>query len=347
MADETFAIGLALDTQSAIGTVNSTVAALSGSIGSSDGCVLGDKGSGDAESGITIPNLEQFVREVAQVSGSFTAQADAFLRTLVNGFQVSIPMQGNGATATTPASGEALPLNGIDALWQSAGLSGANGTAPIYVYTPRATAVYLTAKLWIGDLSFVFQDVIPNSVTIAHEAGGSGIATFDLAVGSLNAFSDGVTFPTINYTTQATLANPSIVGVSHSWGQSRGFENLSVTITNSIETFGDSNVAATGTRQSQTSRVVTVDGRMYIATADSDFEYQQLVSTTAPTSDLSFQVGTVAGASDVINAYKIECNNLQPKSIKYDRTGTAMVVELSGAKCTATSAGGEFTLTYN
>jgi hypothetical protein len=349
MADETFNIGLAVGVQSAFGTPNATVAGLSGSLDSTDGIVLGDKDSGDAESGIAIPEIAQVVREVAQVAGSFTQQADAFLRAAVNGFAVSFPMQGNGVTST-PTTGQALPLAGIDALLQSAGLVSANGTDPVVAYTPRSTAIYLTAKLWIADLSLVFTDALVETLEVVFEPGGSALATANLRVGKHDPatdFADGVTFPTFDYTTQGTLANPVVAGVNHTWGEVRGFEELTVSIGNELETFGDSNVPSTGQRESQSSRVITVDGTLYLTTADSDFEYQQLTSTTAPTTDLSFQVGTVATPTDTLNAFLVECNNLQPKAVKYDRRGTATVATLTGAKCAATAAGGEFTLTYN
>lgn len=350
MADQEFKIGFAIGVQSGFGTPNATIAGLSGSLSSSDGIVLGDRESGDAESGILIPSIESAFREVAAVSGSFTEQADAFLRAVVNGFGIALPLQGNGATAT-PATGEAQPLAGIDATLQSLGLAGANGTAPVVAYTPVSGAtVYSTIKLWIGDLSFVFTDCIVESGQVVFTPGGNGILTANFAVGTHDPatdFADGVTFPTFDYTTQASLAAPTVEGVNFTWGQVRGFNTLTLNIENTIEEAGDSNVASTGLRQTQTRRMFTIDGTLYLDDGDSDFEYQGLVSSSAPTADLSFQVGDVAGAAEVLNAYLVEVNNLQAKAIKYNRIGTATVVELTGAKATATAAGGEFTLTFN
>lgn len=356
MADETFQVGMAIGIQSGT-TVNATIAALDGTtaLASSNGIVLGDKGSGDAESGITIPDIEQIVREVATVTGSFTQQADAFLRAAITGFDVTIPMQGNGATAT-PAVGEAQPLAGPDVLWQIAGLTGANGGANAeYDYSPTTGTgtLYATVKLWVGDHSFVFKDCVCDTTTLEFTPGGSALATFAMRVGSLNAFATGIgTLGTWDYTTQASLANPPVEGVAFTWGTGHpssgsGFESLSVTISQPISTFGDSNVATTGTREIQTGRVFTVDGRLFSSDADSDYDYQNLISTSAPTDDLSFQVGTAQTGAGTINAFLVECNNLQAKAIKYDRTGSLVVAEISGAKCTATSDGGEFRLTFN
>lgn len=352
MADETWAIGFAVGVQSAFGTPNATISGLSGSLGVSDGIVLGDAESGDAESGIVTPTIEGFYREVADVSGSFTKSADSFLRADVNSLAITVQLKGNGATAT-PASGEAQPDAGIDALLQMAGMTGANGSNADYEYTPTTGTgtIYGTIKLWIADLSLVFTDVLVDSAVLTFEPGDAAVVTFNLNVGTHDPstdFSDGVTFPTFNYGTQASLAAPAIAGVNHTWGSARGFNTLTVTIAQNIETFGDSNVATTGQRQSQTQRLITVDGTIYVDTADSDHEYQNLTGTSAPTDDLSFQVGTANGAgAGTLNAAKVECNNLQSTSIKHNRIGTATVVELSAAQATATTAGGEFKLSYN
>jgi hypothetical protein len=71
------------------------------------------------------------------------------------------------------------------------------------------------------------------------------------------------------------------------------------------------------------------------------------VGAGAPTDSLSYQVGPVASDSDILNGIKVECNNLQPKGIKYTKLADALGVALNAAKCTATSAAAEFKLTFN
>lgn len=358
MADEAFAIAMAIGAQTAFGTKNATTAALSGTIDETDGCVLGDKNSGDAESGIAIPQIVPIAREVAAVADSFTEQADAFQRAQVNGLGITIPMQGNGDTAGAPDVGDAdlaTLLPGVEALYESVGLIGADGAAPIEEYTPRIAATtppqrYVTIKVWIGDLSFVFWDCIADSADMVWTPGGSGLLTANMKVGTHDPavdFADGVSFPTITYGSQASLYAPTVEGVNFDWGVVRGFETMKVNIAQAIAEFGDSNVPTTGIRQAQTGRIFTVDGVLYCETGDSDFEYQNVISGTAPTVDLSFQVGTPAGASDTINAYLIECLKVQGKGVKWNKRGDAMVAEIAGAKCTGTAPGGEFKLTMN
>jgi hypothetical protein len=354
MADESFdGIALAIDEQAAFGTINGTIVAL-GNGGSTNGYVLGDRASGDADSGIVFPTISPIVREIAAVGGSFTESADAFVRSLTEGLAITFAIQGNGATAT-PAAGEAKPFLGLDAIWESLGLTGANGTSPVYEYTPRSSqsVTYATAKLFVGDLSFALQDCVVESASLVYTPGNHGLCTANIKVGSIDTFTDTVAFPTVDYTTQASLATPTIEGVNFTWGTGHpgspdsGFESLTINITNTIEGFGDSNVADTGIRYAQRRRLITVDGTLYVIAADSSFQYDELISATAPTADLSFQVGDVAGGTDTINAYKVEVNNLQGKGIKYARIGQSLAVELSGAKATSTTAGTEFKLTFN
>lgn len=356
MADVTFGIGIAVGIQSALGTVNSTIAALSGALDSTDGIVLGDGDSGDAASGITIHTTERVKADVADVPSSFTKQASSFIRADVTGLAITIQLKGNGGTAT-PAAGEALPGGsglsgdanvGIDALWQLGGLEGANGTAPVYNYTPRADTKYGTLKLWVGDLSYVFQDCLCESVEFDLTPAAVPKVTFNFAVGShdpATQFADGVSFPTFDYGTQQSVSAPSVVGVANAWGQTRGWNTLAITIENNVDDTPDAN-QATGIRKAQTERTISVSGAFWVDSTDSDFGYQKTVGATAPTEDMTFQVGTAAGASDPINAFAMTLANLEVDSRKENRIGTALVEEIE-AHCTATTAGGEFTLAYN
>ncbi len=365
MADESWGVALAVGNQTALGTVNATIAALSGSLDSSDGFVLGDGESGDAESGITLPDFVRQARAVADVADSFTKQASSFQRVDTQNLSITIQLKGNGeATDATPAVGEASILTatnpedqfaGVDALWQAAGLVGANGGANVeYDYTPRIGATspstrYVTIKLWVGDLSFVLQDCIVDSAVLTFPPGGTALCTFNLRVGSHDPdtqFNDGVTIPTIDYGSQASLSAPIVQGVANAWSTTRGYRELTITINQGIEEIADGN-QATGVRLVQGERAITLDGAIWVDAAGSSFDFDNVVGTSAPTADMSFTVGTPSTAEDdVNNALILECNNLEHQSVKYNREGTTMVTEFTGAKCTATGAGLEFSLIY-
>ena len=358
--DEAFdGLAAAVGVQSAFGTPYALISGLTTPLILTDGIVLGDAESGDAEAGITIPNIVAISRDVAQVGASFTQSADSFQKADITGFQIAFVMQGNGATALgVPVAGEAdlaTIMPGVEAILEAMGLIGADGAAPVEEYTPRhsgstgGSTIYSTWKIWHGDLEFVFSDCLIDSATFEFTPGGFCVVTCNVLVGTFDHTTgvDGITFPTLDYGVMASLAGPVVQGVAFLWGQTHGFESLSVTIANAIEKFGDSNVATTGERQSQTNRVISVTGTLYVETADSDFHFQNLIDTNAPTVDLSFQVGTPAVNPNLFNAFKVEVFNLQAKDIKYNRVGSALVVELNDAKATGLTAGSEFKLTMN
>lgn len=344
MAEQTFAAGFAVGVQVDAGTLNATIAALSGSIDSSDGIVLGAADSGIGESGITLPNFVRNATEQADVPGSFTRTANSFLSVGVDAFDITFLMRGNGATST-PSAGEAKPLAGIDALMQMAGLAGANGAAPLYVYTPAAGTIYGTIIIWVGDMSFVLKACVVETMKFAFLGGDSTKVTCTLQVGSVETQSDGVALPTFDYTTQSSLSAPVLQGAGFAWGQTRGFRNMDLSISNTLEEFEDSN-ESTGIRIAQSDRSFDMESVIYVDDGDTDFEYTELEKATAPVADATFQLGVIAGSSDTINAALVEFNNVIVDSYQADRAGDLLMANVS-AHASGASAAGEFTLTFN
>jgi hypothetical protein len=121
-----------------------------------------------------------------------------------------------------------------------------------------------------------------------------------------------------------------------------------VQIQNTISEYSDVSISDTGKRLELDRRIIAMTGRLYVNTDDSDFHIQELFKATAPTADAGFQIGAVAASSpDVANGALFAVNNVQPASMKYDKTGSALVVELGGSKATGTTGGDEFALTFN
>ena len=368
MADEGFdGLAIAVGVQADSTSINTTIRDLAGAplvADETDGFILGDRESGDAGSGISSPSLEAIFREVAAVGASRTERADSFQKIDATGFAITFAMQGNGADSGAPDAGAAdmaTLFPGYEALYEMIGLIGASGANPIVEYTPRhpgstggagadGIIVHGTIKCWMGDLAIVFEDVAVSSAVLAPTPGGDVLCTANFLVGATDVanIDDGIAFPTLTFGAMEDIAAPIVEGVAFkAFNQTRGFESLTITITNEINIFGDSNVDVTGERHAHARRLITVDGRLYINATDSKAAIDNLINTSAPTDDLSFQVGTAAGASEVLNAFKIEVNNLQAKAIKYTQIGDALVVDLANAKATATSAGAEFKLTFN
>ena len=352
MADDVTFDGVcfAIGAQAALGDPNTDIYGVAGTIDESHGCVLGIRDAGDAESGVTLPTLARVGSEKAPAG--YTQQPTTRFRTDVTGLSIAIEMKGNGDTTSTPAGlGEAKPLAGTDgdecvhALWLSAGFSGANGAAPTYVYTPASDPTYATIKLFVGDQAWIFEDCLSN-VTIDLTPGGIGIATFSFEVGSLYSQSDGLAFPDVTYGSQTDQSAPVVQGAStHVWNQNRGFNTYSLSVNNNLERIPDSN-QATGERVILASRGITLSSTMWIDSDDSDFEYEELIRETITATTGTVQVGTAAGDGALVNAYKIEMETPEVTSIKYNRLGSALVVETE-QKAVGASSGSEFTLTFN
>lgn len=345
-------IATAVGVQTAFGTPNATIAGLdhTGSPDLSDGHVLGDKGSGDSESGIVVPNIRGDYLPVAQVAASWTESADKFQKALAEGFAFSWVMQGNGDSGGTPGDADlSVIMPGLEAILECAGLTGAAGGAGSEQdYTPRATAIFTTWKLWHGTLAFVYTDCLVESLEFAFTPGGKCIATANIKVGTYDHTTaiTGFTFPTIDYEEMTDLAGPTVEGVAHTaFGHVRGFEDLLITISNPTEEFLDSNIDVTGTFIAQKQRIISVTGRLYVDSADDDAVHAQLKALVAPTDTLSLQLGTAGAAA--LNAMLFEVFNLQPFDIKYGETGDFLIVELGDSKATGLTPGSEFQLTMN
>jgi len=344
MAEFDLNLAVAFGTQgSGIGTVNSTIQALSGSIASSDGIVLGDSGSGVAESGITYQTIRAF-RDKAYVSGSFTRPASSFTGERIQAFDFSFPLMGNGATISgAPADSEYTPLAGVDAILQGCGLDGAGGAGTSWSYTP-ASATPLTAKVFDSGMYYVFMDLF-GTMTINWTPGSIAIATVSFS-GIVESFG-AVTFPTCDYTTQATLSAPNIESVGNNWGISaaaRGFSTATTTIDNLIEDIADSN-ASGGSRPRQTGRSITHNLTILSDSGDIDFERTELIRTTITSSGLNFTVGSAATTGQTQNAYYFSIPTPEVRSIQPNRMGIsrALDVELVAVGATAAS---EFELRF-
>lgn len=345
MAAESWQVAFAVGVQSAFGTINSTISGLSGALDSTDGIVLGDRESGDGESGITLPQYVREQRERADVGGSFTASASSFERVDVSGLSIAFELKGNGGTgSTTP--GEAQPLEGIDALLQMSGLAGANGTASTseYDYTPNASSIYGTIKLWDNDLAYVFKDCIIETLTLPTTGGEVSIAEASIRVGSL--VSVGTTaFPTtLDYGTQASLSAPTLVSAGFAYGMSRDFQSAQVGVSNGIVEIPSGN-STSGIRLTQDVRRFDVDILTEVDSTNSDFDDLEISKTTAPTNDATWRLGSIAGTG-TINGVAIAVNNIQQQTNKGERAGEIRAQRVTGY-ATGTTAGSEFTLTFD
>lgn len=351
-----FGIGVAVGVQaSGLGTVNSTIAGLTGALGLADGLVLGDASGGAGKTGITI-KLSRSERDAVDVTGSYTRQAGTFLSESGE-ITIICALRGAGNTATaTPVDGDmnlSTKYPGLDALLRAAGMTGANwGSGVGYQYAPAA-AVPVTVKVWEGEASattgnaWVAMDCFA-SVSIDFAPGDVPIATFTLPIGSVYSFTAALTVPTFSYGTVSSVSSPVVKNVGNVWGpaDARGFSALTVKLDSKIEETPDSN-ATNGTTQRQTGRSITVSGDFYTEDSDTDFERAKLVGTTAPTEDMTFTVGTAADgtATNPCLGFSVALNNVVVTSLEPTKIGPYMGHSVDGY-ATATSANAEATLTF-
>ena len=329
MAESTFLMGLAMDTQSVKGTANTTIAGLTGALTADPattdhGIILGDPSAGEGESGISFA-LARKLREKAVVTGSFTVQPSDFLGVEVATFSVTIPLKGNGRTTTTPLDSEYKPLKGINALIEACGWSGADwtggGSGNGYIYTPAEPQI-ATAKLWMSD-STNCVDVVIKDVTgsweITQTPGDIGLFTATLS-GVWESTAEDETTPTFDYGSQSTLSTPAVQGLTPSWSVTRNFTACTISGDNQTESFPRSN-SATGEEVLASGRTIDIDISLIAEnTVAQDFELQELEITSIPTNALTWTVGTAAGAAETVNAYTINFPTPEVRSVQSNKS---------------------------
>jgi len=361
MAEIDFLLGAAFATQSALGTATTmpTIGSGSGAGGAidnvTDGAVLGDPSGGVAESGISF-SLGRNSIDKAVVSGSFTRDfSDVSART-IDSFEMVVPMKGNGATASNPVVASDFVLDdGIEALYAAAGLTG-GPVATFRSFTPTSTGI-ITSALYFGNEGsnggrIILRDLIADSLTFDFTPGEIGRATYALS-GNFDSYDESGSWPAnpFDYGNQSSLSAPFIQGVSFRWGpdtpadRAIGFSELSIAISNSVETTPSSN-SSTGTVSRQSGREIVISGTIDATDAEFLYELDQLgESSLANAEALSFTVGTSATVGATCNAYTFSISHPELRSLEPASLGgsQAWAIELV---CRDNAANGEFSLIY-
>jgi len=362
MGDVPFNAALAVGVQAGLGSINAAIRDLSlDGAAQADGLVLGDRGSGTGNSGITIPTIEAVRRAVADLG--LTRNLATVLRRQVIGLQIAYQRKGNGAVVAggAPSAGQAQPVAGIDALQQLAGFAGVAGVAPVYNYSPANATVYGTVKLWVGTIAMVFQDCLIDQRTLSTPPGDVALVTDQIRVGSLvtgyagtdpaSGIERGIDWSAFgaapDFGEQATLEAPVVKDIGNAWGvnpfRSRGFHAFQLTVSNNLQQIGDSN-QTDGVRLAQgDARAISVRAELFIDDADEGdtFEFRQTGTVPGATEQWFFTVGTPAAADgDVINAFQITMNRPEVATVQQGRQGSATTAIVQ-AELKAAAAGGE------
>ncbi len=346
MADHSFGnIALAILPQTAQGTINATIAGLTTSVNTAQGLVLGVGTTGEGNSGIELPEHTREGLALARIGKG--RQADTFIRESASGLKITFPLGGARNTASNPTVDADFDLSqsavfpGFDAILKATGLTGAGWTGGAgWDYVASGGVTYATVCIWAGGFKITYLDVLVSKLTFKTPPGEIGTVEAEFVTPSVYGFA-AQSLATITQGNQAT-ACPVVQGVGFAYGNTRPFESLEVALAPTTEESPDSN-AANGKRSRQTAFDVDVKGMIYAATADADAERDTLISTSAPTTDATFQVGSATSAAGVANSYAFNLNNMTVRKTKMRKLGDYLGWEsdLEG-NCIA-SAGTEFT----
>lgn len=347
-----FDVAVAFAEQSAEGTYDPTLDAVTNSLsgdpdGTDDGLLLGDAESGIGGSGLDF-EAERIFRDSAEIGSSFTRGLSNLVRVDIPTFDFAVPFCGNrGQTTGTPVDGDFIPLTGINALLAGVGLTGtAWGSGVGHSYKPDwATVKPISALVYHFGNRYELLDCRLNSLALEFTADGFGIAKGSVAVGSVqDPSSDTIAVQvlpaTLDYGAQATISAPSVINVANTWGIDRGFQTLTVTIAPAIEDIPDSNKLNSGIVKEPTGHSISVTGSMFSDAAGSGevFELKQLFADAiADLNQLSFQVGSDAAGSDPALAVQILVPDPELVRMKPIQLGTKAGIEfeLNGRSATA------------
>jgi hypothetical protein len=302
-----FGVAIAFATQTAEGTYNATLDAITTSLSYTQGLVLGDASAGVNKSGLSL-GIGRRKEDKAFIGSTFTKPISNFLAAEVPTFTFTMPFCGPRSNAASPpVAANATPIVGLDALLEGMGLTGASwgsGTGWQYVYgstLPISALIY-----YFGNRLELLDCRVSGSIVFEPKSYPKLTATVE--VGSVKDHSlPGYSVPaTLTYGAQASESAPVIQAVNNTWREARGFSSATLSITPTYESIGDSN-AITGEVKEQTDRETVFTATIFADdTTDEGHEYEQVTADAEGTLDqLSFLVGDAMTAGNPAKAVGI------------------------------------------
>jgi len=337
-------IALCILPQSGFGTINATIAGLTSTAAHTNGLIVGVGTTGLGKSGIDAPTHSRDGLALARIGQS--AQADQFVAETVKGLKITFPLGGcRNTVGGTPADADFDPSSywkGFDAILKAVGLTGAAWASGVgWEYKASGDATPASIALWYGGLLITYKDVLVSKLTLKPTPGS--IATVEAEFDIPGVVTWGAqTLSTITTGAQAT-ACPIVKGVQHSFGTTRSYNAMELVLSPASQRIEDSNDTTTGFRQIQTAFDVSAKATIWSDAANADMERDTLILTSAPTTDLTFQVGSATGGSAVANTYGIDLNNCTVRDVKPTELGSKLGWEVNLEGDAISSAGTEFT----
>jgi len=335
MAKHSFGVAVGFMPQSAEGTYNATLDAITGTWSYTEGLLYGQSGEGIRDSGLTF-GLGRGYSDKAFIGSSFTRPLSDWLKTEVPSFEFAFPFCGNRAAASSPpVDADATPLAGLDALLQGAGMTGGawgSGVGWRYVFgspNPCSALVY-----YFGERAELLDCRV--AIEIEFPPGGLPVCRATVSVGSVKDLS-GDAIPVLTYGNQASVAVPVIKDVGHTWLPSaalRGFSTATLTIDQTFDDFGDSN-AVSGSVKEQSEREVVFAATLFSDDAGTNegFEAVQVAETNqANLEPMQFEYGDAMTATNPVEAVRVVMPEPELRSFDINNIGSkaAVDVELIG-----------------
>ena len=345
MADHSFGnIALAILPMASV----STITGLTTSVNTAQGLVVGVGTTGEGNSGIELPTHTRVGLELARLGKG--RQADAFIREEASGLKITFPLGGaRNTVGGTPADADFdLSQSGIfpgfDAILKAVGLTGAAWSTGVgWEFKASGATTASAIALFAGGFKVVYQNALVAKLTIKAPPGEIATVEAEFSTPSVDAWG-AQTLSTITQGNQAT-ACPVVQSANFTYGNLRPYESIEISLAPTTESAPDSNTS-NGLRSRQTAFDVEVSGLIYAATADADAERDTLISTAAPTTDATFQIGSAAVAAGVANAYAIDINNATVRKGKMRKGGDYLQWESTLEANCISSAGTKFTLRF-
>ncbi len=320
--------------------------------GTDDGLLLGDSASGEGGSGIDF-SIGRNVSEKPRVLGSYTRLLADLNRADVPSFTFAFPWVGpKRTTAGTPVNADFVPLKGVDALCNGAGLvAAAAGSGVGYDFEFGSPYPFSALVYYFGN-RLELRSCRCSGFEIKWTPGGIAIATATIVVGDIkDPSADGITaaaaMTTVNYAVQATVSNPVVQQVGNLYSVSRGFSELALRIEQTIAETPDSN-AVDGIVKEIDDREVSLEGTLYVddAAEGEVYDLNQIFANAAgDLDDLSFTVGDAATGSDPALATEMLFTNNELSPSKPVKLGAKAATTVT-LRPTNTVANKELTLTY-
>lgn len=325
-----FEVAVAFATQSAEGTYDPTLDAITDTLTYTDGLLLGDPESGVRESGLSL-TFGRKKKDKAFLGATFTRPLSDFLLAEVPTLSFAMPFCGNRKTQSgAPADSDGTPIAGLDALLEAAGLTGAawgSGVGWQYIYgstNPISGLIYYSGER-VELLDCRAQ------LSIAFTAGEVPVLTATVEVGSIKDHSLAAIPGTLTWGPgagegQAERSAPKTLGAGFTWrdGPARGgFSEGTLNLTPAYTDIGDCN-AATGLVKEQEDRETSFEATIFSDdTTDDGHEYEQLTTESQAVLDqMSFLVGTAMADGEPVEAVGIIMDDPEPETIEVTNLGT-------------------------